>query len=139
VYPRNKMTSYTHTQYLESISSLQREIETLRDRYHDINGSFISLTSLIIELTSLIDIVPTPSHSTPYRQCICLTHSQYTERFSSIDARLRNLVYLLSLESIPEPAREPAPAPPEADEETTTNAFRCEPERCYFRETKDNR
>ena len=92
VIPRNKMALHTHVEYLEPILSLKREIETLRDRYHDINGSF---TLLIMELTSLMNIVPTPSLSTPYTLCVCLTHSQYIDRISSIDARLRHLVHLL--------------------------------------------
>ena len=107
----------THTEYVHEIMTFKHEIATLLTLYPHATHSLIIIDR---ELTSLIDIVPTPSLPSPELLCISLTHAQYTERIHCLDERLRTLVGYL---------RTRAPTPVTNDEtaehleHTTNNEF----------------
>lgn len=81
-----------HTEYVQQILSLKREISTLLTLFP---RSVEALMALDRELDSLIYIVPTPSIMRTDVLCTCLTHAQYCDRILSIDKRMRVLVKYL--------------------------------------------
>jgi hypothetical protein len=88
---------HAHIEYVEQILSLKREVSTLLTLFPD-NTDVIN--SIDRELTSLIDIVPTPSISLPHLLTICLTHSEFIQRIASLDRRITTLFNSLNDEII---------------------------------------
>jgi hypothetical protein len=81
-----------HTEYVQQILSLKREVSTLLTLFP---RSVDALMALDRELDSLMYIVPTPSIMRTDVLCTCLTHTQYCDRILSIDQRMRVLVNYL--------------------------------------------
>ena len=97
----------THTEYVHEIMTFKHEIATLLTLYPHATHSLIIIDR---ELTSLIDIVPTPSLHSPELLCISLTHAQYTERIHCLDERLRTLVGYLRTRAPTTPVPSPVPS-----------------------------
>lgn len=79
----------THIEYVYEVMSFRSEISTLLALFPHATDT---LTTIDRELTSLIQVLPTPSIPCLHTVCCCLTESEYFERIRSIDRRIDNLV-----------------------------------------------